>query len=103
MPSFFDPGHGFLSSIDEVVVAALAVLPFVLIGAVAEYVGDAKGWTVLGALVGYVVALFVLAPPSSPGSGTTRSSPRSRSSCSSTCTAVGAIGRDPARRSETRY
>jgi hypothetical protein len=63
MPSFFDPGHGFLSSIDEVVIAALAVLPFVLIGAVAEYVGDAKGWTVLGALVGYVVALFVWAPP----------------------------------------
>ena len=63
MPSFFDPGHGFLSSIDEVVIAALAVLPFVLIGAVAEYVGDAKGWTALGALVGYVVALFVWAPP----------------------------------------
>jgi hypothetical protein len=52
LPGFFDSGHGFLSSVDEVVIAAIAVLLFELVGAVAEYVGDAKGWTVLGALVG---------------------------------------------------
>lgn len=63
MPDFFDPGHGFLSSVDEVMIAAIAVLLFTLVGAAAEYRGNAKGWTVLGALVGYVVALFVWAPP----------------------------------------
>lgn len=62
MPSFFDPGHGFLSSLDEVAVALAAVLLFALVGALAEYLGDAKGGTVVGALVSFVVALFLGAP-----------------------------------------
>ncbi|MFC4548963.1 MULTISPECIES: hypothetical protein [Halorussus] len=63
MPDFFDPGHGFLSSFDEVVVALAAVVLFAAVGALAEYLGDAKGGTVLGALVGYVVVLLLWLPP----------------------------------------
>ena len=63
MPSFFDPGHGLLSALDEQVVALLAFVLFTIIGAVAEYVGDSKGVTVAGALLGYIVALIIWAPP----------------------------------------
>jgi uncharacterized membrane protein YjjP (DUF1212 family) len=63
MPGFFDPGHGFLSSFDEWMVALLAFVLLIVVGAVAEYVGDAKGVTVAGALVGYIIALFIWAPP----------------------------------------
>ncbi|KTG10736.1 hypothetical protein AUR64_05965 [Haloprofundus marisrubri] len=63
MASFFDPGHGFLSSADEIAVALLALVFFVVVGSVAEYLGDAKGGMVLGALVGYVAVLLYWAPP----------------------------------------
>ena len=63
MPDFFDPGHGFLSSIDEVVITAAAVILFTIIGGLAEYVGDSKGGTVLGALIGFVVGVLLWAPP----------------------------------------
>ena len=63
LQSFFDPGHGFLSSFDEQMVALGAFVLFVAVGALAEYLGDAKGFTVLGVLVGFVVALVVWGPP----------------------------------------
>ncbi|MDS0293835.1 hypothetical protein [Halogeometricum luteum] len=62
MPSFFDPGHGLLSSFDEVAVAAAAVVLFALVGAATEYFGDAKGGAVVGTLVGFVVLLVLWAP-----------------------------------------
>ncbi|MFC5971564.1 hypothetical protein ACFPYI_09495 [Halomarina salina] len=63
LQSFFDPGHGFLSSVDERTVAVLAFVLFVVVGAVAEYRGDARGGTVVAALVGFVVALVLWGPP----------------------------------------
>lgn len=63
MPGFFEPGHGLLSSFDEWMVALLAFALLTIVGAIAEYIGDAKGITVAGALVGYIIALFVWAPP----------------------------------------
>ena len=63
LQSFFDPGHGFLSSFDEWTVAVAAFVLFVAVGGVAEYLGDARGGTVVAALVGFVVALLVWAPP----------------------------------------
>ncbi|WP_224270297.1 hypothetical protein [Haloprofundus salinisoli] len=62
MPSFFDPGHGFLSSIDEIAVAFAAIVLFIVAGALAEYLGNARGGTVVGALVGYVAVLLYWAP-----------------------------------------
>ena len=62
MPSFFDPGHGLLSSFDEMAVAAAAVVVFTLVGAAAEYFGDARGGAVVGALAGFVVLLVLWAP-----------------------------------------
>ena len=62
MPSFFDPGHGFLSSADEQMVALIAFVLLTVVGATAEYLWDAKGFTVLGILVGFIIALFVWAP-----------------------------------------
>lgn len=62
MPSFFDPGHGLLSSFDEVAVAVAAIVLFTLIGTVTEYFGDAKGGAVVGAFVGFVVLLVLWAP-----------------------------------------
>lgn len=63
LQSFFDPGHGFLSSVDEWLVAVIAFVLLTLVGAVAEYLGDAKGITVLAAMGGYIIALFIWAPP----------------------------------------
>ncbi|SFG64049.1 hypothetical protein SAMN04488063_2689 [Halopelagius inordinatus] len=67
MPSFFDPGHGFASSLDELVVMLVAIALFTTVGAVVEYLGDSDGWSVLGAFAGYVVAVVFLAPPSFAG------------------------------------
>ena len=58
MASFFDPGHGFLSSVDEVAIAVAAVLVFLAVGAASEYLWDTKGGAVVGALVGFLVALL---------------------------------------------
>lgn len=63
MQSAFDPGHGFLSSLDERTVASVALVVLTLAGALLEYVHDAEGWGVLGASVGVAVALVVVAPP----------------------------------------
>jgi uncharacterized membrane protein YjjP (DUF1212 family) len=62
VPGFFDPGHGFLSSVDERVVAAGAFVVATVVGLLAEYVRDAKGVSVVFAALGFVVALFVWAP-----------------------------------------
>ncbi|RDI72044.1 hypothetical protein [Halopelagius longus] len=67
MPSFFDPGHGFMSSLDEIVVMLTAVVLLTMVGAVVEYLRDSDGWSVLGALLGYVVAVLFLAPPEFAG------------------------------------
>lgn len=58
LQSFFDPGHGFLSSPEEVAVAVAAVAVFALVGGAAEYLGDAKGGAVIGALAGFLVVLL---------------------------------------------
>ena len=63
MPSFFDPGHGLFSSVEEWVVALVAFVLLTAVGAITEYLGDAKGLTVAGAAIGYVVALLLWAPP----------------------------------------
>ena len=63
LQSFFDPGHGFLSSFDELAVAVVAFALFVAVGALAESLGDAKGGTVVAALVGFVAVLLVWGRP----------------------------------------
>ena len=63
MPGFFEPGHGILSSVAEWVVALLAFVLLTIIAASVEYIGNAKGITVVGALLGYIIALFLWAPP----------------------------------------
>ena len=63
MPGFFDPGHGFLSSSDEVIIALVALILLTVIGGVAEYFGNSKGGTVLGALVGFLVVVLLVASP----------------------------------------
>lgn len=67
MPSFFDAGHGFMSSFDEMVVMLTAIVLFTMAGAVVEYLRDSDGWSVVGVLVGYVVAVVFLAPPAFAG------------------------------------
>lgn len=62
MPSFFDPGHGPLSSFDEVAVAVAAIVLFTLVGSATEYFRDARGGAVVGALVGFVLLLVLWAP-----------------------------------------
>ncbi|MFD1515341.1 hypothetical protein [Halomarina rubra] len=61
--SFFDPGHGLLSSFDERAVAVVAFLVLSAVGLLAEALWDAKGMLVAGALVVFVVAIVVWAPP----------------------------------------
>lgn len=63
MPGFFDPGHGLLSSFDEVAIALAAVILFAIVGGLTEYFGDARGGAVVGALVGFVVAVLLWTPP----------------------------------------
>jgi hypothetical protein len=63
MQSFFDPGHGFMSSVDEIAVMVTAIVLFAVLGAVVEYFRNTDGWFILGTLVGYVVAVVLLAPP----------------------------------------
>ncbi|MWG36888.1 hypothetical protein [Halomarina oriensis] len=63
LQSFFDPGHGLLSSFDERTVAVVAFAVFTAVGVYAEYRWDSKGLTVAGVLAVFVVVLVVVAPP----------------------------------------
>ena len=63
MPDFFDPGHGFLSSVDEIAITIAALVLFTVLGGLTEYVGDARGGTILGALIGFIVVLLLWGPP----------------------------------------
>lgn len=77
--SFFDPGHGLLSSFDERAVAATAFGFLAAVGLLAARLDVPSTPAVCSGLVAFVVGVVALAPPSTRTSGTTRSSPPSRS------------------------
>ena len=61
--SFFDPGHGLLSSFDERTVAVVAFLVLTVVGLVAEHRWHSKGGAVLLALAVIVVGIVLFASP----------------------------------------
>lgn len=63
MPSFFDPGHGAFSSVEEVVVTVVAIFVLAVVGVLSERAGDATGLAVVLVAVMVVAGLFAFAPP----------------------------------------
>jgi hypothetical protein len=61
--SFFDPGHGPFSSVEEVVVTVVAFAILAVVGVLSERAGDATGLAVALAAGMVVTGLVVAAPP----------------------------------------